>query len=119
MSPVVLRPDRTFLAVVVVMAVAALPLALSSPWLLPLLLLPFLTLVWVLRARVASDGAQLVVCNGLGSTNVAWPAVQGFQVPPKGSVRLLREGHKPLRMSAVTRRELPRLLEAAPAPGDA
>jgi hypothetical protein len=76
-----LRPERTLLGVVLVMLVGALPLAFSAAWLLPVLLVPLGVLVWVLRARVEAD------------------------------VRLLRDGAKPLPMTAVTRRDLPRLLE--------
>jgi hypothetical protein len=101
------------LAVVLVMAVSALPLAFSSTWLLPVLLVPVGALAWVLRARVEADPTQLRVCNGLGVRRVAWDDVRGFQVPPRGPVRLLTDDAPPLRLTAVTRRELPQLLEVS------
>jgi len=108
-----LRPERTLLAVVLVMLVGALPLAFSSSWLLPVLVVPVGVLVWVLRARVEADVSRLVVCNGLGERSVAWDEVRGFEVPRRGPVRLLRDGARPLRLTAVTRRDLPRLMEVS------
>lgn len=112
MPTVRLRPERTLLAVVLVMLVAALPLAFSAAWLLPVLLIPLGVLVWVLRARVEADATRLVVCNGLGRRRVAWDDVRGFEVPRRGPVRLLRDDARPLPLTAVTRRDLPRLLSA-------
>lgn len=112
-TTVSLRPERTMLAVVVVMAVSAIPLAFSSVWLLPVLLVPVAALVWVLRARVEADASQLVVCNGLGVRQIAWDDVRGFQVPHRGPVRLLTDDARPLRLTTVTRRDLPQLLEVS------
>lgn len=106
-------PERTTLAVVVVMTLGALPLALSSWWLAPALLVPLGALVWVLRARVVAMDAGLEVCNGLGVRRFRWQEVEGFDVPDRGPVRLLPAGGKPLPMTALSRRELRRLLELA------
>jgi hypothetical protein len=105
-----LRPERMTLAAVLVMVLGALPLALSSPYLAWVLLLPVAALVWVLRARVVADAAALEVCNGLAVRRVAWDDVAGFRVPERGPVRLLRHGGGPLLLTVVSRRELPRLL---------
>ncbi|MGZ6792237.1 MAG: PH domain-containing protein [Mycobacteriales bacterium] len=113
MEKVRFGPERTTLAVVVVMTLGALPLALSSWWLAPALLVPLGALVWVLRARVVAMDAGLEVCNGLGVRRLPWQEVEGFDVPDRGPVRLLRAGGKPLPMTALSRRELHRLLELA------
>ena len=110
MNVVSLRPDRTLLVVVVVMAIGALPLALSAAWFAPALLVPVVACVWVVRARVIADDSTLEVCNGLGVSRVPWADVTGFQVPERGPVTLLRAGVKPLPLTAVTRRQLPSLL---------
>ena len=110
MEPVTLRPERTTLAAVLVLALGALPLALSSPYLALVLLVPLAALVWVLRARVVADATSLEVCNGLAVRRVAWDDVAGFRVPDRGPVVLLRHSATPLRLTAVNRRELPRLL---------
>jgi len=108
------RPERTTLAAVVVLLLGSLPLALSSPYLAWVLLVPLAALVWVLRARVIADDAALEVCNGLAVRRVAWGDVAGFKVPERGPVRLLRHGGRPLLLTALNRRELPRLLAASP-----
>ena len=110
MEPVTLRPERTTLAAVLVLTLGALPLALSSPYLALVLLVPVAALGWVLRARVTADASHLEVCNGLGVQRLAWDDVAGFHVPDRGPVTLLRHSDKPLRLTAVSRRELPRLL---------
>jgi hypothetical protein len=108
-----LRPERTTLAAVVVMTLGSLPLALSSPYLAVVLVVPVAALVWVLRARVVADRDSLEVCNGLRVTRLPWDDVAGFQVPNRGPVRLLRHSAGPMRLTAVSRRELPQLLSVS------
>ena len=110
MDEVKLRPDRTTLAAVVVLTLGALPLALSSPYLALVLLVPVAALVWVLRARVVANATTLEVCNGLAVRRIAWDEVAGFQVPKHGAVKLLRHGGGPVLLTAVNRGELPALL---------
>ena len=110
MNVVSLRPDRTLFVVIAVMALGALPLALSAAWFAPALLVPVAACVWVARARVVADDSTLEVCNGLAVVRMPWADVAGFQVPERGPVKLLREGAKPLPLTAVTRRQLPSLL---------
>lgn len=98
------------LAAVVVMAVGALPLALSSPYLAPVLIIPVITAVWVLRARVVAAKTGVEVCNGLAVRRFAWDEVASFQVPPRGPVRVCLKDRE-LRLTALPRRDLPRLLE--------
>lgn len=112
-DPVSLRPERTTLAAVLVMTLGTLPLALTSPYLAPVLLVPVGALVWVLRARVVADAEQLEVCNGLRVRRIAWTDVAGFKVPDRGPVTLLRHDGPSLRLTALTRRELPRVLAAS------
>lgn len=109
-EPVRLRPERTTLVAVVVLALGALPLALSSPYLAPVLLVPVAALVWVLRARVVADASGLEVSNGLRVRRVPWSQVAGFKVPEHGPVTLLRHGAPPIRLTALNRSELPRVL---------
>lgn len=103
-------PERTTLAVVLVAAMGALPLGLSSVWFAPLLLLPILAAVWIFRARVVADARGLVVCNGLRVRRLSWPDVSGFQVRPRRPVQLLPNVGSPLRLTALSKRDLPKLL---------
>lgn len=90
----------------------ALPLATSSRYLLWLLLLPVAGAWWVLRARVVVGAVGVAVGNGLRTTYVAWPDVEGFDVPQRGWVRLLHAGDR-TPLTALSRRDLPALLAVA------
>jgi hypothetical protein len=105
-----LGPDRISLVPVLFAFLGALPLAASKPWLGWLLLLPLACAVWVLRARVVAIPVGVEVCNGLRATRVAWTDVEGVDVPKRGPLKLLRRGGRPLHMTALSRRDLPRLL---------
>ena len=111
MQPVRIRPERVTLAVVAVLFLGTLPLGLSAPWTAPLLLVPLAALVWVLRARVVAAPEGLEVCNGLGVRRVRWDEVAAFDVPKQGPVVLRTTGGRRLRMTALNRRDLPRVLE--------
>lgn len=110
METVRFGPERTSLAVVAIALAGALPLALSSAYLAPLLLLPVGAAVWVLRARVVASKAGLEVCNGLGVRRVAWDDVAGFQIPERGPVTLQLQDRS-VRLTALARGDLPKLLE--------
>ena len=106
-------PERIALLPVLVVLLGSLPLASSSGWLNAVLLVPVACAVWVLRARVVVAPVGVEVCNGLGVHRLPWTAVEGFDVPRRGPVRLLRAGGSPLLMTALPRRQLPDLRAAA------
>lgn len=89
----------------------ALPLALSSPYLAPVFLLPVGMVVWVLRARVAAGRKGLEICNGLGVRTVAWDEVDRFEIPKRGPVVLHSMKGATVRLTALSRRDLPAVLE--------
>ena len=105
-----LGPDRLALLPVMVFFFGALPVAGSTRALSWVVLLPLLCAVWVLRARVVAIPVGVEVCNGLRAHRVAWTDVEGVEVPRRGPVRLLRRDGRPLPMTALSRRHLPRLL---------
>lgn len=104
-------PQRISLIPVTFFLLGSLPVAASSPLLTWVLLVPIACGVWVLRARVVAAPVGVEVCNGLGVRRLAWSEVEGFDVPRRGPVRLLRTGGRPLLMTALPRRELPQLVE--------
>jgi hypothetical protein len=106
-------PERISLLPVLVVLLGSLPLAASSAWLNPVLVVPVACAVWVLRARVVVAPVGIEVCNGLAVHRLPWAAVEGFDVPRRGPVRLLRTGGAPLRMTALPRRQLRDLRAAA------
>jgi hypothetical protein len=110
-------PERLALLPVMVFFLGSLPIAGSRSWLNGIVLIPVLTAVWVLRARVVAIPVGLEVCNGLRAQRIAWTDVEGFDVPRRGPVRLLRRGRRPLLLTALPRRDLPRLIAVGqPAP---
>lgn len=110
MQNVRFRPDRTAYAVTVVLLLGSLPLGLSSPWFSVAFLLPLASFVWVARARVVANEQGLEVCNGLGVQRLLWTEVAAFDVPHRGPVLLRRTAGKALRLTALSRSDLPRLL---------
>ena len=106
-------PERIALVPVLVVLLGSLPLAASSAWLNAVLLVPVACAVWVLRARVVVRPDGVEVCNGLAAHRLPWSSVEGFEVPRRGPVRLLRSGGRPLPMTALSRRQLPELRAAA------
>lgn len=106
-------PDRIALLPVLVLLLGALPLAASSAALSPVLLVPVVCAVWVLRARVVVAPVGVEVCNGLAAHRLAWDDVEGVDVRRRGPVRLLRRGGRPLLMTALPRRQVRELTAAA------
>jgi hypothetical protein len=104
------KPERTTLAVVLVLLLGGLPLALSSPLLAPVLLVPVGALVWVLRARVVATREGLEVCNGLTVRRVRWEDVDRFERPRRGAVVLHTTAGRAVRLTALQPRDLPRLV---------
>jgi hypothetical protein len=110
-NPVRFGPERTVLAVVVIMAVGALPLAASSPYLLPVLVVPVLAGLWVWRARVVATPSGFEVCNGLGVRRFAWDDVATFQIPTHGPIRMKPTKGRSVVLTALPKLELSRFLE--------
>lgn len=114
MEPVRFGPERIALVPVLITLFSAIPLALSSPLLTWVFLLPVAAGVWVLRARVVADAQGLEVCNGLGVHRHPWDDVEGLDVPRRGPVRLLLRGGSRPPLTALPRRDVRRLLAVAP-----
>jgi hypothetical protein len=106
-------PDRLSLVPVLVLLLGSLPLASSAGALNWVVLVPLACGVWVLRARVVVARAGVELCNGLAVHRLPWEQVEGFAVPRRGPARLLRAGGRPLLLTALPRRRLPALREAA------
>ncbi|MCW2665397.1 MAG: cfp6 [Frankiales bacterium] len=104
-------PERIAIAPVLVMAIGAIPLGLSSPWLRWVLLVPVACAVWVLRARVVVARDGLEVCHGLTTRRYPWNTVEGFDVPRRGPVRLLTGGRQ-VALTPLPRRQVRELVAA-------
>ena len=106
-------PERIALLPVVVFFFGSLPVAASHAGLSWVVLLPVAAGVWVVRARVVAAPVGVEVCNGLRAHRTAWSDVEGFDVPRRGPVVLLRRAGRPLRMTALSRGDLRRLVTYA------
>jgi hypothetical protein len=111
-QPVRFGPERTSLVALVIAVVCALPAAATWRPVAWFLLVLLAGAVWLLRARVVVGADGVEVCNGLGRRRVPWDAVEGFDVPPRGPVRLLHSGRRTV-MTAVPHRDARRLVQAA------
>ena len=107
-----LRPDRTALFAVIVLALGALPLGASQLWLTPVLFVPLAWGTWVVRARVLAAPVGVEVCNGWVVRRFQWQDVAGFDLPARGRVRLLATDGRSVRLTAMSRNDLPALLAA-------
>jgi hypothetical protein len=66
---------------------------------------------WLPRCSCRWRPWWLEVCNGLAVHQFAWDDVSGFEVPDHGPVKLLVKGRSSLRLTALARRDLARVLE--------
>lgn len=105
-------PERIVVLAVLLALFGALPLALSSPALTWLLLLPLAAGTWVLRARVVAGPDGLEICNGLRVHRATWDEVEGVDVPARGPLRLRLTGGRRRLLTALPRRDLRRVLAA-------
>lgn len=105
-------PGKISLAPVLFFAFGTVPVAAADRRLLWLLLLPLLCAVYVLRARVVVSPDGLEACDGLRVRQLPWSQVEGFDVPPKGRVRVLTGG-APLVLTALPREQVRAFLRAS------
>ena len=109
MAPVRLRMSRTMLLPVVVFTLCLLPVALLSPWALPVLLLPALVALWVLRVAVTVGDDGIGVQSLVGRRGVRWEDLAGIRVGERGSLSLVTRHGTELRLPVLRARDLPRL----------
>lgn len=90
---------------------SGLPLALSSWYLAPILLVPIAAGIWAWRSGVDASASGLRVRGIIGSRRVAWDEIEGFGTRKRESFAVLRDGTR-LPLPAVRRVDLPRLIAA-------
>lgn len=89
-----------------------LPLATARRELLPLLLIPVVFGVWALRAGTDVHADRLRVQALIGSVTVPWSRVAELAPDEQGRVSALLDDGTVVRLTAVTRANLPQVLEA-------
>ena len=96
-----------------VAAIAAVPLATSRWYLLPLLCLPLGVAVWAWRAGTDASPRGLRVRALLGSRSLPWSEVDRLVVGERRRVYAVTTRGTALRLPAVSARDLPRLMDTA------
>ncbi len=101
--------SRVALVPVLVLAVCTLPVATAAWWGAPLLLLPVLVAVWVLRVGVDVGPAGITPRTLLAGATVPWEDVAGLRVGEDQELWLVRTTGTEVRLPVVRARDLPRL----------
>jgi hypothetical protein len=93
--------------------ISGLPLATTRWYLAPLLLLPLAIGVWGWRAGTDATINGVQVRAMLGSRFLPWAKVESLVVGERDRVYAHTAGGTAIRLPAVTRADLPRLIEAS------
>lgn len=104
------HPARAVAAFIVALSLTTL--AVVSPWLALLALLPLVWMVWVWRAGTDAGPDGLRVRAMIGQRRVPWSQVQGLVTDRRGRVAASLHGGTTLPLTAVTPADLPRLRDA-------
>ncbi|GIF10551.1 PH domain-containing protein [Actinoplanes teichomyceticus] len=93
--------------------VGAVPLAGASWALAPLLLIPLAVLIWAWRAGTDVYADELRVRALVGGSRVPWDRVSELAPDQRGRVSALLDNGNVIRLTGVTRDNLPLVLAAA------
>ena len=104
-----MRMSRTALLPVAFLAIAVVPLAAATPWLLVLLAVPVLLALWVLRVGVDVGDDGVTVRTLAGARTVGWPELAGIRVGDDAGLWLVTTGGTQVRLPVLRTRDLPRL----------
>lgn len=93
----------------ILLFVVTAPLASAEVWLLPLFLIPLLSLIYVLWAKTVADAHAITVYDQHGRRRIPWADLEGFEFNgPRWAVALTMD-RKRIRLPMVRPRDLPRL----------
>ncbi|MGK5678870.1 PH domain-containing protein [Actinoplanes sp. URMC 104] len=92
--------------------VGAIPFAGARWELTPILLIPAAFFVWAWRAGTDVYPDELRVRALVGSTRVPWARISELAPDPRGQVSALLDNGNVIRLTGVTRDNLPRVLAA-------
>ncbi|WP_422770970.1 PH domain-containing protein [Plantactinospora sp. WMMC1484] len=110
------RHNQAIWVAAVLAFLAALPLATSRWFLLPLLLVPVAVGVWAWRAGTDADPAGVRIRALLGQRRIAWSEIVELASDPRGqAVVRLRDG-RTTALPAVRATDLPDLVAASGQP---
>jgi hypothetical protein len=108
-SRLVFRIPGSALIGVVFLAMCASFVAVASPWLTVVYLVPLGLAVWLLRTRTVVDAEKLVVRRVLTRTVLPWSSVRALRVADRKWVRVVRTDGGEVVLPTVRTRHLPAL----------
>lgn len=106
------RKSGALVVAALIAFVGTVPLAGASWQLAPIILIPLAILLWAVRAGTDVGPAGLRVRALLGSTDIAWDAVQEFAPDGRGRVSALLNDGNVIRLTGVTTANLPAVIAA-------
>ena len=107
-----IRKSGALLVAAGIAFVGAVPLAGARWELTPILLIPIAAFVWAWRAGTDVYADELRVRALIGSTRVPWERVAELAPDRSGQVSALLDNGNVIRLTAVTKDNLPRVLAA-------
>jgi hypothetical protein len=107
------RNSGALLVAALIALVGAVPLASLGWALTPVLLIPLAAVLWALRAGTDVFPDRLTVRALFGSTDIDWSRVAELAPDARGRVAALLDNGNVIRLTGVTRANLPAVLAAA------
>lgn len=105
------RPHGAIAIAALVALIGAVPLASAGWYYLPILLIPLVIVIWVLRAgtEVSPDGVRVRAL--LGERRIGWSEISELGADQRGRVQARLTDGQIVPLTAVRDRDLPRLAE--------
>jgi hypothetical protein len=107
-----IRKTGALMIAAVIAFVGAVPLAGAGWEWAPILLVPVAIFVWAWRAGTDVYADELRVKALFGVTRVPWDQIRELAPEPNGQIAALLENGNVIRLTAVTKDNLPRVLAA-------
>ena len=107
------RKSGALLVAALIALVGAIPLAGSDPRLAPVLLIPLGFLIWAWRAGTDVYADEVHVRALIGGTRIPWDRIAELAPDARGQVSALLDNGNVIRLTGVTRNDLPIVLAAA------
>jgi hypothetical protein len=110
--PVKFRHNAAIPIAALVAFLGAVPVATARWYLAPILLAPVLVAIWGWRAGTDADATGVRLRALAGTRRIAWSRITGLAPDERGRVYARLDGGTVVRLPAVGRADLPRLVAA-------